>query len=326
MTTEVSESGLAPPGPALRLEHVPCCLCGGTDGRPEGVGRDYEYATSVDTFLALRCPRCDLVYLDPRPVVDQLPRIYPDDYHAFAFDAEQFGLVHKVRRRLEARRMLDAVGELPSGAVIVDVGCGDGFHLDLLSEFGDSGWKLTGVDLDERAVQRAVARGLDVRLGTLASAGIGDETADLVLLIQTVEHVASPPELLREIRRVLRPGGRVLVVTDNTDSLDQRLFKRAYWGGYHFPRHWNLFNRRSLHRLAALTGFEVEQLTTMVSPVNWTYSVRNLLDDIGAPGRVVNAFSLKSAPVLGVFTVFDTLHRLAGRGALLRAALRKPPS
>ena len=49
------------------LELVPaaCCICGGTDGEPVAVGEDFEYRTSPDSFLAVRCPRCDLVYLDP---------------------------------------------------------------------------------------------------------------------------------------------------------------------------------------------------------------------------------------------------------------------
>jgi hypothetical protein len=68
----------------------------------------------------------------------------------------------------------------------------------------------------------------------------------------------------------------------------------------------------------------VESLETMVSPVNWTYSVRNLLDDWGASRKVVNQFSLEAAPALAAFTVFDSLHTLAGRGALLRVVLRCP--
>jgi hypothetical protein len=62
----------------------------------------------------------------------------------------------------------------------------------------------------------------------------------------------------------------------------------------------------------------------MVSPVNWTYTVRNLLDDWGAPRSWVARFSLASPVALGVFTAFDALHRAIGRGALLRALLRKP--
>ena len=74
------------------------------------------------------------------------------------------------------------------------------------------------------------------------------EHYDFAILIQTVEHVADPASLLRAIRRVLRPGGRLLVVTDNTGSLDFSVAKRRHWGGYHFPRHWYLFDAASMRQ------------------------------------------------------------------------------
>ena len=79
-----------------------------------------------------------------------------------------------------------------------------------------------------------------------------------------------------------------------------------------------------MHGLARATGFEVERISTMTSPVNWTYSVRNSLDDWGAPRWLFERFSLKSPVALGVFTLFDMANGLFGRGALLRAILRKP--
>jgi hypothetical protein len=100
--------------------------------------------------------------------------------------------------------------------------------------------------------------------------------------------------------------------------------KHRYWGGYHFPRHWNLFNERSIRLLAAKAGFEVVSLETIVSPVNWTYSVRNALDDLGAPRWLVNQFSLSTPVTLGLFTMFDAVHTAFGRGALLRVVLRRP--
>ncbi len=93
--------------------------------------------------------------------------IYPDTYHAFSFTEDNFGLVYKVRRRLEAHRLLAAAGPLPANAAVLDVGCGDGFHLDLLREFGPSGWQLEGVDLDPRAADAAEARGLVVHRGSI---------------------------------------------------------------------------------------------------------------------------------------------------------------
>lgn len=311
-------------GTTLVLEPVACCLCGSTAAEPVAVGEDFEYRTSDDTFLAVRCPRCSLVYLDPRPTEAELGTIYPDDYHAFEFSEERYGLVHTVRSRLEAWRVLRAARGLPAHARVLDVGCGDGFHLSLLEEHGPGTWRLEGIDVDGRAVEAARSRGLEVHHGRIEDAGLPEAAYDLALLIQTVEHVADPPGLLRAVHRVLRPGGRLLVVTDNTGSLDFRLFRSRHWGGYHFPRHWNLFDEPSLRKLAEVTGFEVATLSTMVSPVNWTYSVRNALDDLDAPRRLVDGFSLTSAPALAVFTAWDALHRAAGRGALLRAVLRRP--
>ena len=263
------------------------------------------------------------MYLDPRPARAELATIYPDTYHAFSFTEDNFGLVYRVRRWLEARRLLAACGTLPADAVILDVGCGDGFHLDLLREYGPPGWRLEGVDLDPRAADAAVARGLVVHRGSIEDLELQADRYDFAILVQTIEHVADPAVVLRAIRRVLRPGGRVLVVTDNTGSVDFTIAKRRHWGGYHFPRHWYLFDERSLRRLAAHTRLSVDSLDTMVSPVNWVYSLRNALDDWGAPRPLVDWLSLESPIPLAAFTVFDWLHQRAGRAALLRAVLRR---
>ena len=79
-----------------------------------------------------------------------------------------------------------------------------------------------------------------------------------------------------------------------------------------------------MRRLAEKTEMEVESLTTQVSPVNWVYSIRNRLTDKQAPAWLVERFSLKSPVTLGIFTVFDVFNRLAGRGALLNAILKRP--
>jgi SAM-dependent methyltransferase len=265
-----------------------------------------------------------VVYLDRRPVPAELGRIYPDDYHAFAFDEAHFGVVFSVRRRLEARRLLRTFRELPPNARLVDIGCGDGFHLDLLRSFGPSTWTVEGVDVDERAFAAAERRGLVVHRGRIEELDLPESAYDGVLLIQTVEHLANPVEVLTAARRLLVPGGRLLLVTDNTGSLDFRIARRRHWGGYHFPRHWYLFDARSLRMLATAADLEVAELDTMMSPVNWVYSARNALDDWGASRRVVESLSLESPVALAAGTAFDTLHQLAGRGALLRAVLRRP--
>src|SRR5581483_9155409 len=151
----------------LTLVPTRCCLCGVEDADPIAVGEDFEYRTSPDSFLAVRCRRCGLVYLNPRPDTRDLGRIYPIDYHAFNFSEGQFGLVYKVRRRLEAKRLLASCRALGPEARILDVGCGDGFHLELLREYGRPGWTLEGIDASDRAVEAARGRGLLVHRGSV---------------------------------------------------------------------------------------------------------------------------------------------------------------
>jgi SAM-dependent methyltransferase len=309
---------------ALELEPAACCLCRTRDSEPVAVGEDFEYRTSADSFLAVRCVHCGVIYLDPRPTASELTAIYPDTYHAFDFSPEAYGVVYRTRRALEARRIARALGNLPPHARVLDVGCGDGFHLAALRDSGTAAWHLEGIDVDERAVATAREAGLEVHHSRVEDFE-PDEPFDAALLIQTVEHVADPVAVLDAIRGRLRPGGLLYLVTDNTGSLDFALAKRRFWGGYHFPRHWYLFDREALTRLALRAGFGVESIGTMVSPVNWVYSIRNALDDWGAPRAFVEWWSLDSPIPLAAFTVFDAANDVVGAGALLRAVLRAEP-
>ncbi len=308
----------------LALVSVNCCICSNDDAEPIAVGEDFEYRTSPDTFLAMRCRQCGLIYLNPRPAVEELSRIYPPDYHAYNFSEEQFGFVYKVRCRLEAQRLLSCCKGLPDHARIIDVGCGDGFHLGLLRQFGKLGWQLEGIDPSDLAVTAGNRARLTIHQGTIQSLDLPKASYDLAFMIATLEHVDDPVQVLESVRSLLRPGGCVVIVTDNTDTLDFRLFQQRHWGGYHFPRHWTLFNPSTLRQLAQKVDLEVAQLTTVLSPVNWVYSLHNALVDWGAPPWLIRQFTLKSTLALGVFTLFDLLHQTLGHGALLRVTLRRP--
>ena len=310
-------------GETLDLVHIHCCICESDEATPIAVGEDFEYRTSRDTFLAMQCHTCGLVYLNPRPVISEFEKIYPPNYHAFDFSEKDFGIIYKIRSRLEARRLLSWSKDLPDYARILDIGCGDGFHLKLLREYGKQTWILEGVDLDRRAVQMAEKSGLKVYLGNIETLGLPQETYDLALMIATIEHIEKPFETLAAVHRLLKPNGKLVIVTDNTDSLDFTVFKGSYWGGYHFPRHWNLFNRNSLMKLCQKAGFEVQEVTTAVSPVNWVYSIHNALVDWKKPRWLVDRFTLRSTFSLSVFTLLDIFLQKIGRGALLRAILRK---
>ncbi len=304
---------------------VKCCVCDSDDAEKIGAGADFEYRTSDGSFDVMQCNSCGLVYINPRPSISEFETIYPENYHAFDFSEENFGIVHKIRSRLEAKRVLSWCKGLKDDAKILDVGCGDGFHLDLLKNYGAKTWHLDGIDIDERAVEMAKKRNLNVKHATIQD--IENERGnfyDLAFTVQTIEHVEQPFEFLTSIKKVLKPNGKLVVVTDNTDSYDFKLFKKSHWGGYHFPRHWNLFNKNNLAKLGEKAGFETEKITTQVSPVNWVYSFHNRFVDTKKPQWLIDQFTLKSTVSLSAFTALDIVLQKFGKGGLLNATLIKP--
>lgn len=97
------------------------------------------------------------------------------------------------------------------------------------------GWQVEGVDFDPKGVRNAQAKGLTVHLGDLDRQGYPDDSFDAVAMSHVIEHVPDPSALLRECRRILKPGGRLVVLTPNVASWGHRLYG-SDWRGLEPPR------------------------------------------------------------------------------------------
>jgi SAM-dependent methyltransferase len=133
---------------------------------------------------------------------------------------------------------------------ILDVGCGTGANLLMLSQYGDA----EGVDLSEDALAFCRERGLDkVRLGAGEELPYEDSTFDLVTAFDVVEHMDDDLAGLREMRRVLRPGGRVLLFVPTFMFL---------WGLQDdVSNHRRRYRLPELRRVLEKAGFEIERTT-----------------------------------------------------------------
>ncbi|NUW36458.1 methyltransferase domain-containing protein [Nonomuraea sp. SMC257] len=247
-----------------------CPACQETGAAPWASARDVEYRSSDEEFAFYRCARCGVLFLDPMPV-DRLAEIYPANYYAYASDEQSFA--HRVKDRLDALRLRRILSGLTGGELkVLDVGGGDGWQLDVIRGL-DSRVSFTQVvDLDPAAQERAVARGHRFFCGRVEDFST-EERFDLILLINLIEHVSDPGEVLRTLGRHLTPQGVILIKTPNTDSMDARLFRHRDWGGYHCPRHWVLFDRRNFTRLAHACGFTVSRFSYTQGAPFWSTSI-----------------------------------------------------
>ena len=100
-------------------------------------------------------------------------------------------------------------GLVPSGSTVLDVGCGVGETLDLLRSKREC--TCSGVDIAPSAVSAVVEKGMDARVTKLPSIPYADEVFDVVVCTETLEHVNDASATLDSIRRVLKPGGMLLL-------------------------------------------------------------------------------------------------------------------
>ena len=298
----------------IAVEPVRCCVCGAVDGEVEARGFDYEYKTSRREWVYRRCRGCALVYVDPRPADAELRTIYPPHYYSFDERKRTNPAVAFFRRKLEAataRAFAKVAG--PGAKRVLDVGCGDGRFLGVLRDFGPQEWELEGLDIDAGAIERARARGLAATCARLEDFDPPDRRYDLIVLFQTLEHVSEPRAMCRKIHALLAPGGLFVIETPDVAGWDERLFRGSLWGGYHIPRHWNLFTPENLERMLATEGFETVLKQPLISTSFWINSLYNWLLVRRAPEGVLRFFHYQNPFLLAFFVPVEKLQIALGR-------------
>ena len=250
-----------------------CPLCGsGRRGRTVET-RDHEHGTFERVRFAC-CDACGALVQEPQPTRDDLLRAYPPDYHAYHEYASP--LMARVKHRYYVRRAGDYARLVASPrARALDVGCGDGNFLVALREICPE-WTLCGVDFKPEIAARGVARGLDVRAGTLEEASFPGGSFDLIVMNHMIEHAFDPLQTLVECRRLLVPGGLVVGETPSLDCWDFDLFG-GYWGGLHAPRHTVLFTPKALREAARRAGLEVVAVRHALQPAHIAISLQSWL-------------------------------------------------
>lgn len=247
--------GLARPIPESAWDHVGCGLCG---------SGEHDVKFTDGPFSVVMCKSCGLTYVTPRltdaSLIDQ---VYNEEYWSsnaakdrgytdYRSDAPRYLKTYRRRRRL-LRRHFDTPGR------VLDVGCAAGYFLEVMQ---GEGWDVLGLEPSSAILPQAIERLGEGNAigGVLGEAELGEGSFDLVTLWDVIEHIPDPARALHEIRRLLAPGGKLLIETQNVSSLAAKVLGRK-WQHYKHAEHIYHFNRRTLGRLLAEAGFETLENT-----------------------------------------------------------------
>lgn len=321
---------------------IACNQCQSTNYKIVASDKDREFPeTSDDIFHMVQCDDCGLHYLNPRPDISALSIIYPKNYHAYnirtpAVKAEKKPFVIRLRHKIYSKRFKPVLKYLNHLKKIdmLDVGCGDGWQLDLYKQLAPNRINTFGVEIREEACKVAESYGHKTYCGLFESLDFKGQQFDLINLSQVIEHVADPKEFMQHIFKVLKPGGILALETPNTNSLDAKLFRARFWGAYHFPRHWTLYNPSSIKQLGQSTGFELRELNFTPSPVHWVWTINSYLltkgnfckkiaKTIFTPLGVFHG-SVRTFILLSSFTLVDLFLKLTtGQASNMMAVFQK---
>ncbi len=238
----------------VQVEYVACDLCGADDYQVLHVLPDMLFGGPGE-FPVVRCRRCGLIYVNPRPIASEMSRYYPHSYTPYkrAIEDERSKVLRWFRRhKLLARlRQVERITGLQRGRLL-DVGCATGLFIH---EAARQGWQVEGVEFNSEVASYARVRlGLAVHHGTLESLNLPAESYDVITFWDVLEHTFSPSAVLRKAYRLLRPGGWVIILIPNSKSLDASLFG-SYWNGFDVPRHLYVFSHEIMERLLQKAGF-----------------------------------------------------------------------
>jgi SAM-dependent methyltransferase len=238
-------------------EVIGCSLCGEQRMQPllEPEGRKGRWRYHV-----VRCPTCTFLYRHPGIKPERLGELYAGHYDRF--------LTGRYARKRPRRYEMVMDGFAPllddgNGRRLLDFGCGAGLFLELAHQRGFAGY---GVDLSESSIERARQRpggehayfGAPLDVPEIAAGGF-----DVITLWSVMAHLPRPLDDLRMLRRLLAPGGLILILTVNANSLQLKA-KGADWNGF-TPNHLKFFSPTTLERALTLAGFERVTMPPMLS-------------------------------------------------------------
>jgi glycosyltransferase involved in cell wall biosynthesis/2-polyprenyl-3-methyl-5-hydroxy-6-metoxy-1,4-benzoquinol methylase len=216
-------------------------------------GARFYYLFSIADYRVVRCDDCKLMFLNPQPSDDELARIYGAEYFLGSNTETGRQTVSEIKQAT-ARLYLSEIRRycgFKSGRLL-EIGCGDG---DFLVSSEAEGWQVTGIEYSADACGKANQRLKNGKVfcGELQSAHLETEQFDLCVISDVIEHVRSPVDFLKEIHRVLKPGGTLFIATPSTDSWSARLMRQK-WMEFK-AEHLTYFDRHTLQTALFKSGF-----------------------------------------------------------------------
>lgn len=239
------------------LKHCPIC---GAQGIGEFL-RTKDYFLSGEEFTISQCHACGFRFTNPRPEAHTLGKYYESKAYISHSDTKEglFSSVYQRVRKYTLGRKFKLVSKYHRSGTILDIGCATGHFLNLMAQ---QGWRTAGIEPDEKTRDRAISEfGLQVFPEAQLEA-FEKASFDVITMWHVLEHVSELNKRVEQIKKILKPGGTLIIALPNCDAYDAKKYG-AFWAGYDLPRHLYHFTPTDVSLLFGNFGFGIDKILPM---------------------------------------------------------------
>ncbi len=243
-----------------------------------------DYSVSNEVFDLYHDEELDLLITHPQPGLDVLGKYYESADYISHTDSKRslFEKAYHFVKAIALKNKLNLINSLqPNKGKILDIGAGTG---EFLSVAQQNGWQITGLEPSDKAKQIAINKGVSF---VASVSQLEDRSFDVITMWHVLEHVPDLEHQIKELKRLLKPTGSLIIAVPNFKSFDAQHYGK-FWAAYDVPIHFWHFSKTAIQKL-----FQKEQMELVkILPMKFDSFYVSLLSEKYKTGRMnfVKAF------------------------------------
>ena len=218
-----------------------------------------DNSVSKENFELYRDESLDLLITYPQPKEEELGKYYESDDYISHTDGKRsmFEKAYHFVKGIALKNKLQLINDLQKEkGKLLDIGAGTGEFLMVAKE---NGWQTIGIEPSDKARNIALKKGVFL---ADSLADLEDHSFDVISMWHVLEHVPNLENQIKELKRLLKPTGTILIAVPNFNSYDAKYYKE-FWAAYDVPRHLWHFSKTAIKELFEKEGLHLQKVLPM---------------------------------------------------------------
>lgn len=218
-----------------------------------------DYSVSKETFDLYLDETLDMLMTHPQPSLENLGKYYESEDYISHTDNKRslFEKLYHFIKNIALRNKLNLINSLQTNkGSILDIGAGTG---DFLSVAKNDGWQTIGVEPSEKAKTIALKKGI---LFVEQTSDLENHSFDVISMWHVLEHVPDLDQQIKELKRLLKPTGTLIIAVPNYKSFDAKHYGK-FWAAYDVPIHFWHFSKTAIKLLFEKQSMQLEKTLPM---------------------------------------------------------------